>query len=76
MTRWLLVAIVIGLGVGMLPGCGTLIGVGVGSAARNVDPKPPKAETAANCQSWECFDGYACGPCPEGAAADPNAKAK
>jgi hypothetical protein len=67
--------LVIGLSLGVLPGCFSLIGVGAGTAARNIHPKPPKAETAANCQSWECWDGYACGPC-ESAAADKASKSK
>jgi hypothetical protein len=29
-----------------------------------IDPKAPKAQTEKSCKEWECFDGYACGPCP------------
>jgi hypothetical protein len=52
------------LAAGFLTGCFGLAGVAVGAAASNIDPKPPKPETAENCKPWECFDGYACGPCP------------
>jgi hypothetical protein len=70
------VVLVIGLSLGMLQGCFLLLGAGIGTGIRNVDPKPPKPETEANCQSWECWDGYACGPCAEGAVADKAPKSK
>lgn len=75
MKRAISVVLVVGSSFGVLQGCGYIIGAGVGAAASNIDPKAPKAETAANCKSWECFDGYACGPCEE-AVEDDKAKVK
>lgn len=63
MNRRIAFVMVIGLSLGALPGCFMIAGAAAGATARNVDPKAPKAETAANCQSWECWDGYACGLC-------------
>ncbi len=76
MSRLITVVLVIGLSLGMLQGCFVLLGAGAGAASRNIDPKPPQAETAANCKSWECWDGYACGPCEEGAVTDEASKSK
>jgi len=74
MSRLITVVLVMGLGLGTQQGCFFLAGAGAGAAIKNIDPKPPKAETASNCQSWECWDGYACGPCEEGAVGDKASK--
>ena len=42
---------------------GVAVGTVVGSGVRS-EAKRPKAETKKNCKSWECWDGYRCGPCP------------
>lgn len=76
MGRLTTVVLVIGLSLGVLQGCFQLLGAGAGVALRNVDPKSPQPETEANCQSWECWDGYACGPCEEGAIAGKGPKSK
>lgn len=73
MNRWCSV-VVLGVSLGILQGCAQLLGVGIGAAGKNVDPKPPKEQTAASCQVWECWDGYACGPCQEAAPADKASK--
>ncbi|RYZ09244.1 MAG: hypothetical protein EOO73_05650 [Myxococcales bacterium] len=62
MSRWTYL-MTIGMSVVLLQGCFQIIGAGAGAAIANVDPKAPKAETSANCESWECWDGYACGAC-------------
>jgi hypothetical protein len=75
-SRLITVVLVSWLSLGMLQGCFQLVGMGAGAAIRNVDPKSPQPETEANCQSWECWDGYACGPCAEGAVADKTPRSK
>jgi hypothetical protein len=51
-----------------LVGC-SLLAIGAGTAAgqgiRNTDPKYPKAQTEKSCQTWECWDGYACVNCED-----------
>jgi hypothetical protein len=39
------------------------VAAGLGQGFAN--QKTPPAETAANCESWECWDGYKCGVCPQ-----------
>jgi hypothetical protein len=48
---------------GCIPLAGVAVGTVVGSGVRSEQTRP-KAETEENCKSWECWDGYACGPCP------------
>jgi hypothetical protein len=38
---------------------------GVGRMA-GADNKTPSAQSAENCKSWECWDGYKCGQCEAG----------
>lgn len=54
-----------GLGVSQCTKRSSAAGVGAGAAAQSVDPKAPKAQTEASCKEWECWDGYACGPCEQ-----------
>jgi hypothetical protein len=62
--HWLVSATLVALAsAGCLPLAGVAVGTAVGSGIRS-ESKRPKAQTEKSCKSWECWDGYACGPCP------------
>jgi hypothetical protein len=51
-----------------LVGCSLLAmgaGTAVGQGIKSVDPKYPSAQTEKSCQTWECWDGYACVSCED-----------